>query len=172
MPSKNALYRKKLKDIPGYEEAWKTNMLLRQPAAEAAPKVTPDITGTPQAAPVTAPVTTPAVTPAVPVAKPATPTNLLTASSSAPGAPDKFQQYWSQPVMGNMPLDQFVRLAGMASHAIDPTGPGGRLGKDLSAMGGEAYKERSRREYEGPNRLLQQQIAKATLADEIGRAHV
>ena len=95
---------------------------------------------------------------------PTTPANLLTTTATAPKeAPDAFSKYWEQPVVGKMPLDQFVRLAGMAGHALDPEGFGGRLGKDLSAMGAEAYGERTRREYESPNKLLQRQLLTAQI---------
>jgi len=88
---------------------------------------------------------------------------------------DSFSQYWKQPVgKTQIPLDQFVRLAGMAAHALDPTGFGGRLGKDLSTMGAEAYgerarrtyetqKEESKREYESPNKLLRRQLLTAQI---------
>lgn len=100
-----------------------------------------------------------------------TPTNLLTASSAAPVVPgaeappkDAFQQYWGQPVgKTHLPLDQFVRLAGMAAHAINPRESAGILGKDLAEMGKEAYGERARREYETPNMLLKRRLTEAQI---------
>lgn len=99
------------------------------------------------------------------------PTNLLTASAAAPVTPgaepppkDAFQQYWGQPVgKTNIPLDQFVRLAGAAAHAFDPKGFGGILGKDLAEMGKEAYGERTRREYDTPNMLLKRRLTEAQI---------
>ena len=89
----------------------------------------------------------------------AVPTNVLTTPK------DTHSQYWGQPMSKkfNMPLDQFVRMAGMTAHAFDPTGPAGILGKDLSAMGAEAYGERARREYAAPNELLRRQLLRAQI---------
>lgn len=107
--------------------------------------------------------------------------NILTKSASAPSniitnPPDQFTQYWKQPVgtsKFNMPLDQFVRLAGMTAHAFAPDTGMGRLGADLSSMGAEAVKERARREYEAPNVLLQRRLAetqvKTAESKELGR---
>ena len=72
-------------------------------------------------------------------------------------------KYWGQPVVGNLPLDQFVTLAGTTAHALDPTGFGGRLGKDIASMGSAAYGERMKREYETPNKLLQRQLLTAQI---------
>jgi len=58
-----------------------------------------------------------------------------------------------------MPLDQFVQLTGAAAHAFAPEEPSGILGKSLSDIAGGAYKERMRREYEGPNELLKRTAA-------------
>ena len=77
-----------------------------------------------------------------------------------------FERYWGQPVGSkkfNVPLDQFVRLAGMTAHALAPDEFGGRLGKGLSKMGHEASVERARRERETPNELLRQRLANAQL---------
>jgi len=99
---------------------------------------------------------------AVPITK--TPKNLL----ATPG-------YWGQKVgKTNIPLDKFVQLAGMTSQALAPDSFGGRLGKQLAAMGSQAVGERSARayaaeqeastrEYEAPNKLLQQQLLKAQI---------
>ena len=93
------------------------------------------------------------------------PTNLLTASTAAPTQPpDSLSSYWGQKMGGsNLPLDRFVQLAGTAAKAFDPTGVGGRLGDDLAQMGAGAYGERMKREYEGPNKLLQRQLATAQI---------
>ncbi len=77
--------------------------------------------------------------------------------------PDNYSTYWGQKVFGNMPLDQFVRIAGMAGHAFAPDEPMGRLGAGLYQMGTEAAHERMRREYEGPNELLRRQLVRAQL---------
>jgi len=88
------------------------------------------------------------------------------AAPTAPAIPkDTLSEYWGQPVVGKMPLDQFVRTAGMAASAIDPTGPSGRLGRDLAGMGAEAYGERMKREYESPNKLLQRRLALAQIKE-------
>jgi hypothetical protein len=82
---------------------------------------------------------------------------------------DKDSAYWGQMVgKTGIPLDRFVQLAGMLSGAIDPTGAAGRLGKDLSAMGGKAYEDRISRERNAPNALLQKRLAEAKVADAEG----
>jgi hypothetical protein len=115
--------------------------------------------------PVITDITAPPITPSVPSVIP----NLLTKTTSAPQTvrseqSDQFVDYWKQPVGSskfNIPLDQFVRLAGMTAGAFDPNGPAGRLGNQLSQMGHEASTERARREYEAPNRLLAIKMAQA-----------
>lgn len=70
-----------------------------------------------------------------------------------------YEQYWGQNVgtsKAGLPLDQFVKIAGLAAKYFDPQNP---IANDLIRMGGEAYNERARREYEGPNVLLQRQLA-------------
>ncbi len=64
--------------------------------------------------------------------------------------------YWSQPVIGKMPLDQFVQLAGTLSHAIAPQTGSGRLGAGLAQMGGQAYTQRLRQE--DPTNVLRRQL--------------
>jgi len=87
-----------------------------------------------------------------------------TSTQTAPYTPQtEFEKYWKTPVgtsKYNMPLDQFVRIAGLAAKYFDPQNP---VANDLIRMGGEAYKERARREYEGPNVLLQRQLAQEHL---------
>jgi len=51
-----------------------------------------------------------------------------------------------------------VRIAGLAAKYFDPQNP---VANDLIRMGGEAYNERARREYEGPNVLLQRRLRSA-----------
>jgi hypothetical protein len=57
-----------------------------------------------------------------------------------------------------MPLDQFVKVAGLAAKYLDPKNP---IANDLIKMGGEAYNERARREYESPNVLLERRLHSA-----------
>ncbi len=56
--------------------------------------------------------------------------------------------YWAQPAVGKMPLDQFVQIAGGLSHAFAPQEPMGRAGGFLSQIGGAAYAARVAREEE------------------------
>jgi len=79
---------------------------------------------------------------------------------------DKEDAYWAQKVgKTGISLDKFVQLAGMVSGAIVPESPQGRLGEQLSAMGGKAYAGRIGRERDAPNVLLQRRLAEARLAD-------
>lgn len=90
------------------------------------------------------------------------PVNAMTASAAAP--PDSLSDYWGQKIgKTNMPLDQFVQLTGMAANAIAPQTAGGRLGRNLAALGGGAYDERMKREYETPNKLLQRKLLNAQI---------
>ena len=86
------------------------------------------------------------------------------ATTTPPYTPQtEYEKYWKTPVgtsKYNMPLDQFVKVAGLAAKYFDPQNP---IANDLIRMGGEAYKERARREYEGPNVLLQRQLAQEHL---------
>jgi hypothetical protein len=82
--------------------------------------------------------------------------------------PDRsFENYWGQKVgQTNIPLDQFVRLAGMAAHAFAPDEASGRLGQGLAEMGKESYQERIKRAQDTPNELLKRQLLRA----QIGQA--
>jgi len=84
------------------------------------------------------------------------------ATTTPPYTPQtEYEKYWKTPVgtsKYNMPLDQFVRIAGLAAKYFDPQNP---VANDLIRMGGEAYKERARREYEGPNVLLERRLRSA-----------
>ena len=84
------------------------------------------------------------------------------ATTTPPYTPQtEYEKYWKTPVgtsKYNMPLDQFVNIAGLAAKYLDPQNP---VANDLIRMGGEAYKERARREYEGPNVLLQRRLHSA-----------
>jgi len=73
--------------------------------------------------------------------------------------------YWKKPVIGNLPLDQFVQLAGTAAHAIAPREWSGRLGAGLAQMGGAAYGERVRREREEPTNILRRRLLEAQIAE-------
>ncbi|MFA5037732.1 MAG: hypothetical protein WC479_11215 [Candidatus Izemoplasmatales bacterium] len=96
-------------------------------------------------------------------------TNVLKNDALAPGKESvdtSFEQYWGQPIGGKkfkMPLDQFVRLAGMAAHAFNPTEASGILGKDLSEMGREMYGERVKRERDTVNELLRQRLIRTQI---------
>ena len=76
--------------------------------------------------------------------------------------PSEHEKYWGNKVFGKIPLDQFVQFAGMLANSFNPEDP---LGKSLASMGGEAYKERMKREYEGPNKLLERRIAQEKLTE-------
>ena len=82
--------------------------------------------------------------------------------ATAPYTPQtEYEKYWRTPVgtdKYNMPLDQFVRVAGLASKYLDPQNP---VANDLIRMGGEAYNTRARMEYESPNILLQRRLHEA-----------
>lgn len=84
------------------------------------------------------------------------------ATTTPPYTPQtEYEKYWKTPVgtsKYNMPLDQFVKVAGLAAKYFDPQNP---IANDLIRMGGEAYKERARREYEGPNVLLERRLRSA-----------
>ena len=70
----------------------------------------------------------------------------------------EYEKYWKTPVgteKYNMPLDQFTKIAGLAAKYLDPKNP---IANDLIKMGGEAYNERAKREYESPNVLLQRRL--------------
>jgi len=56
-----------------------------------------------------------------------------------------------------------VGAAGKTAYALDPKGFGGILGKQLAEDADVATKEMARREYEGPNVLLQRQLAQEHL---------
>jgi hypothetical protein len=91
------------------------------------------------------------------VVKPATPPEFPSPAKTP------YEQYWGQNVgtsKAGLPLDQFVKIAGLAAKYFDPQNP---IANDLIKMGGEAYNERARREYEGPNVLLQRQMHQAQL---------
>jgi hypothetical protein len=117
------------------------------PAESVAPKYFPDTT---QALPMTASV---ASTPAAPVT-----------AATPPYTPQtEYEKYWKTPVgteKYNMPLDQFVKVAGLAAKYLDPKNP---IANDLIKMGGDAYAERAKREYESPNVLLQRQVHQVQL---------
>ena len=78
--------------------------------------------------------------------------------------PSEHEKYWGNKVFGKIPLDQFVQMAGMLANSFNPDDP---LGKQLSAMGGEAYKERMKREYEGPNKLLERRLKQEQLSGRV-----
>ena len=101
-----------------------------------------------------------------------TPTSAPSTPTTAPYTPQtEFEKYWKTPVgteKYNIPLDQFVRVAGLASKYLDPQNP---VANDLIKMGNEAYNARARMEYESPNILLQRRLheAQANIAErELG----
>ena len=93
-----------------------------------------------------------------------TPTSAPSTPTTAPYTPQtEFEKYWKTPVgteKYNIPLDQFVRVAGLASKYLDPQNP---VANDLIKMGNEAYNARARMEYESPNVLLQRRLHEAQL---------
>lgn len=74
------------------------------------------------------------------------------------------EKYWGNKVFGKIPLDQFVQMAGMLANSFNPDDP---LGKQLAQMGGEAYKERMKREYEGPNKLLESMLTREKIGERV-----
>lgn len=68
--------------------------------------------------------------------------------SALPQKQTSLQDYWKKPVIGNMPRDQFVSIAGMLANAIAPDTAQGRAGGALGVIGQRAYNERSGRERE------------------------
>jgi hypothetical protein len=81
---------------------------------------------------------------------------------------DSVSEYWGQPVVGKLPLDQFVRMAGMASNALAPDTPMGRLGAGAAQMAQEGYATRIKREYDAPNELLRRRLATAQVTGAEG----
>jgi hypothetical protein len=103
--------------------------------------------------------------PTAPVASvQSTPTtsNILTPQARPPYVPQtEYEKYWGQKIgtqEHGIPLNRFVGLAGKAAYALDPKGFGGVLGKQLSDEADVATNEMARREYEGPNKLLQRSL--------------
>ena len=89
-----------------------------------------------------------------------------TQTPEQPGGMQKspMMDFWGQKTMGNMPLDQFVQVAGMLSNAISPNTPQGRMGAGLSRMGGSAYNERMQREYDAPDKELDRRLRRAQIS--------
>jgi len=116
-------------------------------------------------------VSTPYPNPATPAAS-APPTN-VSLEKSAPPSTKTETDYWSTPVFGRMPLDQFVQIAGALGGAFGtgPTGlqtPWARAGNVLAQIAGQAYQERKAREYEEPmNILRRRQLEKEIAKEEI-----
>jgi len=88
--------------------------------------------------------------------------NMLMATPQAPPAAttpkepsDTFSDYWKTPVVGKIPLDRFVQMAGMISHSFAPDTPWGRMGANLQQMGSLAAAERARREEKERDRQLE-----------------
>ena len=76
---------------------------------------------------------------------------------------DSYNEYWKTPVIGKMPLDQFVQMAGMLSNSLAPDTPMGRLGGELYKQGSIASAERARREYEAPEKNLRTRLLNAQI---------
>jgi len=97
-----------------------------------------------------------------------------TAPATAPQKPaDKFSDYWKTPVVGKMPLDRFVQMAGMISASLDPDSPMGRMGGSLFQMGGLAAAERARREEKEADRQLglpEEALRMRLLSAQVGEA--
>ena len=77
--------------------------------------------------------------------------------------PDAYNEYWKTPVVGKMPLDQFVQMAGMLSNSLAPDTPMGRLGGELYKQGSIVSAERARREYEAPEKNLRTRLLNAQI---------
>ena len=76
---------------------------------------------------------------------------------------DSYNEYWKTPVVGKMPLDQFVQMAGMLSNSLAPDTPMGRLGGELYKQGSIVSAERARREYEAPEKNLRTRLLNAQI---------
>jgi hypothetical protein len=103
-------------------------------------------------------------------------TNAILRATKARGEPEAkspsnaLLDYWKQPVIGKMPLDQFVQIAGALGGAFGTgsTGrqtPMGRVGNVLSQIGGAAYAERMKREYEEPTNVLRKRLLEAQVTE-------
>ena len=77
--------------------------------------------------------------------------------------PDELSNYWKKPVLGKMPRDQFVQLMGTVAQSLTPNEWSGRLGGSLAQVGGSAYGERMRREYEAPGNALRRRLQAAQI---------
>ena len=163
-------------DLPsGYRTP---NALLRPPVPATESPVTPDFRAEVAPTPV-APVTESAVIPALQEATPVlpdatsvtpmTPSNALLRATAPTTTPETKKpanallDYWAKPVIGKMPLDQFVQIAGALSSAIAPREAVGRVGNVLSQIGGAAYAERMRRE--DPENVLKRRLLAAQITE-------
>ena len=77
--------------------------------------------------------------------------------------PDELSEYWKKPIIGKMPRDQFVQMTGMIANALAPDTWSGRLGAGLAGMGGGAYAERMKREYQKPEDMLRRRFLAAQI---------
>ena len=110
------------------------------------------------------PVTPPgAVTPISPARNVLLDRLLTTTPPVAKEPGNSLLDYWKQPVIGKMPLDQFVQLAGMVSHALAPREAAGRVGAGLAQIGGAAYAERVKRE--DPENVLRKRLLEAQIGE-------
>ena len=96
------------------------------------------------------PATVAGITPPVEGVSPVPTTGAMPSVGTMPSPEGKtpLTDYWKQPVMGKMGLDQFVSLAGMLASAIAPREPAGRMGAGLASMAMPIYRERVTREAE------------------------
>lgn len=73
------------------------------------------------------------------------------------------QDFWSKPVMGKMPLDQFVSLAGMLAGAIAPGTPQGRAGTAMSNLATQVYGQRLQQEMGQEDTALKRDLISAKI---------
>lgn len=77
--------------------------------------------------------------------------------------PDSLSEYWKKPVIGKIPRDQFVQMAGMIANALAPNEWSGRLGAALANNAGQMYQERMNREYNAPDNAIKRRLEEAQI---------
>ena len=77
--------------------------------------------------------------------------------------PDSLSEYWKRPIIGKIPRDQFVQVAGMIANALAPNEWSGRLGASLANNAGQMYQERMNREYNAPDNAIKRKLAEAQI---------
>ncbi len=71
--------------------------------------------------------------------------------------------YWKKPVVGSMPLDQFVMMAGMFAESLAPDTWSGRMGGQLSNLATQIYGTRLKQEMGAPEAELDRRLTEARI---------